>query len=109
MNREKEISNIVDECFNQDEWYEDKNMFIEKISNKYYNELEKYIYVESVNDFLELKLGGYIRYVNCDEELKWGGILKKKIFNNDKHYMLLMSKNNFLTRVCFEYNYIFYK
>jgi hypothetical protein len=106
MDRKKQISNFIDEYFNNEEWEEDKNKFIDKISNKFYKELEKYIFVENIND---IKLGGYIRYVNSYEELKWGGILKKIIVENDKHYLLLANKYNNITRVCFEYNYIFYR
>jgi hypothetical protein len=106
MDRKKQISNFIDEYFKHEEWEEDKNKFIDKISNKFYKELEKYIFVENIND---IKLGGYIRYVNSYEELKWGGILKKIIFENDKHYLLLANKYNNITRVCFEYNYIFYR
>lgn len=104
MDRKTQISNFIDNYYNN--WEEDKNEFIEKISNKFYKELEKYIYVDSIND---IKLGGYIRYVNSCEELKWGGILKKIILENDKHYLLLANKYNNITRVCFEYNYIFYR
>jgi hypothetical protein len=104
MDRKTQISNFIDNYYNN--WEEDKNEFIEKISNKFYKELEKYIYVDNIND---IKLGGYIRYVNSCEELKWGGIIKKIILENDKHYLLLANKYNNITRVCFEYNYIFYK
>ncbi len=104
MDRKTQISNFIDSYYNN--WEEDKNEFIEKISNKFYKELEKYIFVDNIND---IKLGGYIRYVNNCEELKWGGILKKIIIENDKHYLLLANKYNNITRVCFEYNYIFYR
>jgi hypothetical protein len=104
MDRKKQISNFIDNYYNN--WEEDKNEFIEKISKNFYKELEKYIFVDNIN---EIKLGGYIRYVNSCEELKWGGILKKIIIENDKHYLLLANKYNNLTRVSFEYNYIFYR
>ena len=104
MDRKKQISNFIDNYYNN--WEEDKNEFVEKISKNFYKELEKYIFVDNIN---EIKLGGYIRYVNSCEELKWGGILKKIIIENDKHYLLLANKYNNLTRVSFEYNYIFYR
>jgi hypothetical protein len=106
MDRKKQISNFIDEFYNKDNWERDRDKFIEKISSKFYKELEKYIFVDNIND---IKLGGYIRYVNCDEELKWGGILKKIIVENDKHYLLLSNKYKQFTRVAFEYNYIFYR
>ncbi len=104
MDRKKEINNLVDSFCKS--WEEDRDLFIEKISKKFYKELEKYIFVDNIND---IKLGGYIRYVNSCEELKWGGILKKIIIENDKHYLLLANKYNNITRVCFEYNYCFYR
>ncbi len=106
MDRHKQISNFIDDYFTNEEWEQDRNTFIEKISNKFYKELEKYIFIDNIND---IKLGGYIRYVNSMEELKWGGIVKKIIIQNDKHYLLLANKYNNITRVCFEYNYIFYR
>ena len=104
MDRKEQINNLVDNyCKN---WEDDRDKFIEKISKKFYKELEKYVFVDNIND---IKLGGYIRYVNCDEELKWGGILKKIINENNKHYLLIANKYNNITRVSFEYNYIFYR
>ncbi len=104
MDRKKEINNLVDSFCKS--WEEDRDLFIEKISKKFYKELEKYVFVDNIDD---IKLGGYIRYVNCDEELKWGGILKKIIYENNKYYLLISNKYNNLTRVSFEYNYIFYR
>ena len=73
-------------------------------------ELDKYIWIESLEDYNEIKLGGYVRYVNFKNELKWGGILvKKTVKKSGIHMMALINTNRNIFNISFERNYIFYK
>ena len=81
---------------------------INKLINKYSNELVGYKYIEHLDEFTTLKLKGNIRYINkYDEVLKMGGHLIK-IINNNGWYALLLQPNK-KYYVSFSSNYIFYQ
>lgn len=81
---------------------------INKLMNKYSNELVGYKYIEHLDEFTTLKLKGNIRYINkYDEVLKMGGHLIK-IINNNGWYALLLQPNK-KYYVSFSSNYIFYQ
>ena len=82
---------------------------INKLMNKYSNELIGYKYIEHLDEFSILKLKGNIRYINkYDEVLKMGGHLIKIINNNNIWYALLLQPNK-KYYVSFSSNYIFYQ
>jgi hypothetical protein len=101
--REKYISQFVDNIISQSKWEENRVTHINKLKQKYKKELEKYNYINSID---ELKLGGYIRYINYNDELRWGGILKK-ILNNK--YLILANISNDIITINIDKNYIFYR
>ena len=108
--REKEINKMVDSIMTQEKWENNKKKHIESLFNKYKTELDKYIWIESLEDYDEIKLGGYVRYVNMNGELKWGGILSKKtVKKSGIHMMALINTTRDIFNVSFEKNYIFYK
>lgn len=108
--REIEINKMIDDIMTQDEWVNNNRKHIEILFNKYKAELDKYIWIENLEDYDIIKLGGYVRYVNIGGELKWGGILSKKTVNkNGVHMMTLITTNRGIFNISFENNHIFYK
>ena len=82
---------------------------IDRLINKYSDELSGYKYIEHINDFSTLRLKGNIRYINkYDEKLRIGGHLIKIINNNNSWYALLLQPNK-KYYVSFSSNYIFYQ
>ena len=87
---------------------EDNDNIINEIFNMYSSLLNKYEYIDDLNN---LKLGGYIRYINLNKEFRFGGILLK-IKNKDdilNTKLLLKNTTNNLWEISFINNFIFYK
>ena len=79
---------------------------------KYSDELVDFKYIHTKEEFQKLTLGGVIRVISLsNEELKAGGILVKiGIDNKNKLFGLLsIPKKNYIWKVYFNYNYIFYR
>ena len=106
--REKIISAFVDNIMTQKEWENNKNLEIEKISKKFMNELDKYIYVE-IDDLPTLKLGGYIRYVTANHNIGWGGILIKVSKTKNGTYLYLKNMDKQVNKIRYENYFVFYK
>ena len=68
--RLQEIYNTIDrDC---------ENISINDIKNKYNIELKDYTYIETEDEFINLKLKGAIRYINkYDGNLRYGGLVIK--------------------------------
>lgn len=88
---------ILQNIFSSNSWSNPSNkILLENIKESYYNELENYTYVKSINDLKEnVKCGGLIRYFTYDGEMRLGGILIKKVLvkKNDIDDALLVLKN----------------
>jgi len=79
---------------------------------KYSDELVDFKYIHSKEEFQKLTLGGVIRVISLsNEELKAGGILVKIGIDDKKKLYGLLSipKKNYIWKVYFNYNYIFYR
>jgi len=79
---------------------------------KYYDELLDFKYIHTKEDFEKLTLGGVIKIISLsNEELKSGGVLVKKGIDKQKRLFCLLSipKKNYIWKVYFNYNYIFYR
>lgn len=77
LNKDEILKNI----FSSSNWEEPTNTkLLENIKNRYYEDLENYNYINSINDLKEnVKCGCLIRYFTYDGEMRYGGILLKKI------------------------------
>lgn len=88
---------ILQNIFSSDSWNNPSNkILLKQIEERFYNELENYKYVESINDLKEnVKCGGLIRYFTYDGDIRYGGILLKKVFikKNDIDDAFLVLKN----------------
>ncbi|ADO67386.1 hypothetical protein crov352 [Cafeteria roenbergensis virus] len=77
LNKEEILKNI----FSSSNWEEPTNKkLLENIKNRYFEDLQNYTYINSINDLKEnVKCGSLIRYFTYDGEIRYGGILLKKI------------------------------
>jgi hypothetical protein len=112
--REKAISKFVDSIITQEEWVKNKKKHINYLKKKFTNELNKYTFINSINELKKLKLGGYIRYVNINDELKWGGALCKINYDHTSMNNIIVISNindgnKTYYNVCFEKNFFFYR
>jgi hypothetical protein len=112
--REKAISKFVDSIIIQEEWDKNKKKHINYLKKKFNNELDKYTFINSINELKKLKLGGYIRYINMNDEFKCGGILCKINYDHTSmnHIIVISNINNgnkTYYNVSFEKNYVFYR
>lgn len=107
--REKQIENFINEIQTQDEYENKLNKKLDIFFSKFNEELEDYIFVKNLEEFLNLKKGGYIRYIDFNDNLKWGGILLKSFSYKSMNMMLLCNSSSKTFNISFEKNYIFYK
>ena len=93
LNKDEILQNI----FSSSSWEEpNHNKLIENINERYYEEIQNYSYIKSINDLKEnVKCGGLIRYFTYDGEIRYGGILLKKILvkKNGIEDAVLLLKN----------------
>jgi hypothetical protein len=79
---------------------------------KYSDDLLDFKYIHTKQEFQKLTLGGVVKVISLsNEELKSGGILVKIATDNKKKLYGLLSipKKNYIWKVYFDYNYIFYR
>jgi hypothetical protein len=107
--REKKIDSFINNIMTKKEWEKKQNKKINYFYDKYSNELEDYIYIDTIEKYNHIMKGGYIRYFNFNDELRWGGILAKKYDYNNMNMMVLLNTSFKKNIVSFEKNYIFYK
>ena len=109
--REIFIHRFIDNIMTQEEYEYNKQHEINKYIKTYSKELDKYDYIETIDDYNKIKLGGYIRYINFNGELKWGGFLIKKDINisNNFNIMTIANSHKQYIKVSFQNNHIFYK
>ena len=108
--REKQISDMIDSIMPEKEWKNKRIKKVEEILKTYEKELDKYIWVEDIDEYDNIKVGGYIRYVNFSDEFKWGGILIRKSMNVEgNHIMHLKNSSEQYFNILYERNYIFYR
>jgi len=99
--RLKEIDILVDNLIPND--------YINKLIEKYSDDLKYYSYINSVNDFSILRLKGSMKYINkYDKKIRYGGLLIKIYQKNNKWYGVIKKSNGNKNYVCFDTNYIFY-
>jgi hypothetical protein len=102
--REKQISDMIDSIMPEKEWKNKRIKKVEEILKTYEKELDKYIWVEDIDEYNNIKVGGYIRYVNFNDDFKWGGILIRKSMNVEGNH--IMHLKNYLVS---DLNYQFRK
>jgi len=89
---------ILQKLFSSGNWEEPCNTdLIKNINDRYYEELQNYKYIKSINYLKEnVKCGGLIRYFTYDGEIRYGGILLKKILikKNGIDDAILLVKNS---------------
>ena len=107
--RELQIENFLNDMQTQEEYENKLNKKLDIYFSKFKEELEDYIYIKNLEEFINLKKGGYIRYIDFNDKLKWGGILLKKYTYNSMNMMLLCNSSSKTFNISFEKNYIFYK
>lgn len=86
----------------------DSNKYLNKLIEKYKNQLDNFIYAQSVNDIIQHK-NIFIRYISIKGKLGYGGIYYKVVKKNNKFYILLINKYKKCWSISFDENYIFYK
>ena len=99
--RLKEIYNTIDrDC---------ENISINDIINKYNIELKDYTYIESEDEFINLKLKGAMRYVNkYDGNLRYGGLVIKIYKKLNNTYAIIKKISGQTYTIGFNNNHIFY-
>ena len=84
--RLKEIDILVDNLIPND--------YINKLIEKYSDDLKYYSYINSVNDFSILRLKGSMKYINkYDKKIRYGGLLIKIYQKNNKWYGVIKKSN----------------
>ena len=83
------------------------NKFLNKLIEKYKNELTGFIYAETINEIIQNKKI-YIRYISVKGKLEYGGIFYKVIEKNKKFYIFLINKYKNIWSILFDENFIFY-
>ncbi len=113
--RLKEISEFISSIKSEEEYKNDLKKKVDKLYEKYVNELKDYKFISSLKELYSLKSAGYIRYVNFKEEIKYGGILLK-VFKSEekddfkkKNLILIQNSKDNKWVISWEKNYIFYK
>lgn len=102
MNKKlKEINKIYNIQF-------DTNKYLNKLTEKYKNELDGFNYATTINDIIQNK-NIFIRYISIKGKLGYGGIYYKVIEKDNKFYILLINKYKNIWTISFDENFIFYK
>lgn len=100
-NRLNIINNIVDNYIIND------NM--DNLLKKYKDDLEHYIYIDSVDIFSTLHLRGSLKYINkYNKKLKQGGLLIKIYQSNNEWIGIIKKISGKKYYIKFSKNYIFY-
>ena len=93
LNKDEILQNI----FSSGNWEEPRNNeLIQNIKDRYFEELNNYKYVNSINYLKEnVKCGCLVRYFTHEGEIRYGGILLKKILvkKNGIDDAMLLLKN----------------
>jgi len=83
---------------------------IDKIKNKYKEELKFHNFIKTLDEFKKLETLGTIMYVNrFDNQLRYGGLLIKIILKNNNYVAIIIQKNKRKYFVSFNSNFIFYR
>ena len=99
--RIKDINKFIDNIITQDEWEYNFNKRIDELITKYSKQLEKYDYINNINNLI---IGGYIKYIDLNNNLHWGGVLAKI----DKNFIYMKKDNKYIKINKFK-NIIFYR
>jgi hypothetical protein len=86
----------------------DTNKYLNKLLEKYKNELDGFKYAPSINDIIQNKKI-FIRYISTKGKLCYGGIYYKVDEKNNKFYILLVNKYKNIWSISFDENFIFFK
>jgi len=86
----------------------DTNKYLDKLIEKYKNELDGFIYAPIINDIIQNKKI-FIRYISTKDKLEYGGIYYKVVEKDNKFYILLINKYKNIWSISFDENFIFYK
>lgn len=85
----------------------DTNNFLNKLIEKYKNELDGFTYAQTINEIIQNKKI-YIRYISVKGKLEYGGIYYKVIKKDKKFYIFLINKYKNIWSILFDENFIFY-
>ena len=95
-----DINNFIDNNINDN---------IEKLILEYNNDLKDYIYIKSLDEFINLQLKGPMKYINkYDGTLRSGGLLIKIYLKKNKWIALIKQFSGKTYNISFDSNYIFY-
>jgi hypothetical protein len=86
----------------------DTNKYLNKLTEKYKNELDGFNYAPTINDIIQNKKI-FIRYISTKGKLGYGGIYYKVVEEGNKFYILLINKYKNIWSISFDENFIFYK
>lgn len=92
--------------------YKPKTTSIDIFKKKYKTELENYIYIDNIDDFIGLKKGVAIKPIKkSSEEIQKGGIVVKIDKNSKNKWFMLVTlpKTQYFWKIYFDDNYIFYR
>ena len=84
------------------------NDYLEKLKKKYKKELNNFIYINHINDIIQIK-NAYIRYISIKGKIGYGGIYYKVEKENNIFFILLINQNKKIWKISFNDNFIFYK
>jgi hypothetical protein len=95
-----DINNFIDDNINDN---------IEDLILEYNDDLKDYLYIKSLDDFINLPLKGPMKYINkYDGQLRSGGLLIKIYLKNKKWIALIKQFSGKTYNISFDSNYIFY-
>ena len=86
----------------------DTNKYLNKLTEKYKNELNGFNYAITINDIIQNKKI-FIRYISTKGKLEYGGFYYKVIEEYNKFYILLVNKYKNIWSISFDDHFIFYK
>lgn len=106
MNKDDILENIFNDMN-----FVNKEEELKIIREKYENELEDYIYIDSIKDLKKCKLGGYFRFINKKREIRYGGIYYYLNYDSKSEDYTIITKNSSFreNHYDFEEYYVFYK